>query len=201
EGVWNGAKSVRRALETDGPEGLQRGQVNDHMQFPAIVSVNPGGSQAQVRGLEFGVLTPKLGEAYWSLSVFENRFVKVGGIWQIAEMHLYPAMKADYYVGWGNSNIVTQPPRGAGAPDKPSPEAVPQTSGAGVSFFTPNPVTGKAVAYPEGAAVVGGNWLKPPAAGIGAPEAKGSVLDRLVDAHRQLDISKGYDAANNVSSA
>ena len=98
------------------------------------------------------MLTPKLGEAYWTVSIFENRYLKgADGKWRIREMRLYPKMKADYYQGWGKSNIIDPKPGGANAPDKPSAaDNSPQISGAIPAFDFPNPGTGKAVTYPDG---------------------------------------------------
>ena len=200
QGIWIGPKSIRRELEKDGPEGLQRGQVNDHIQFPAIVTIDPNGIEARARGIEMGIITPKLGEAYWSISTFENRYVKLNGVWHISEMHLYPQMKADYYKGWGNDNIVDPRPGGKAAPDKSSPASdSPQISGAIPAFWSPNPVTGKPVVYPAGAKIVGDERLVPaPAASPAAPAPGATTLIRINEARRKLNVSKGYDATENL---
>jgi len=38
--------------------------------------------------------------ARWSTSIYENTYVKEGGSWKIASMHVYPRMKTDYAKGW-----------------------------------------------------------------------------------------------------
>jgi hypothetical protein len=201
QGIWSGPKGIRRELERDGPEGLKRGQSNDHIQMNMIVTVDPNGTEARTRGLEVGMLTPKLGEAYWTVSIFENRFVKsADGKWRIREMRLYPKMKADYYQGWGKSNIVDPAPGGAAAPDKrSSPDNSPQVSGAIPVFEFPNPGTGQPVVYPEGLKLVGGDRLLPAPAALPRTAADSSIAARIANARRKLNAAKAYDAVENVS--
>jgi hypothetical protein len=181
-GVWKGAAGLRRALERDGGEGLQRGQVNDQLQLSTVVSVDPSGGEARARGMTLGMISPKLGEAYWSVGTFENRYVKQDGVWRIREMRLYTQMKTDYYQGWAKSALA--------APLGGIPE-----------FAMPNPATGKPVAYPDGSVPVGGDRLLPAPKPVAAPAAgQGSVEARLGTARRKLDMSKAYDAVENISS-
>src|SRR5688572_30705480 len=55
-GVYDGPKSIRRALERSGPAGLKQGQLNDLMQLDMTVAIEPGGMEARARGIEFGML-------------------------------------------------------------------------------------------------------------------------------------------------
>ncbi len=201
QGIWIGPKSIRRALETDGPEGLRRGQVNDHIQMNEIVTVDPNGKEARARGIELGMLTPKLGAAYWSLSTFENRFAKgADGKWRISEMRIYPQMKADYDLGWGKSSIVDARPGSPAAPDKPSPaQNVPQTNAVIPAFWFANPATGKAVAYPAGFKAVGDDRLTPAADAPPDSAPTAATPARVAEARRKLNIAKGYDAVENIS--
>jgi hypothetical protein len=200
-GVYEAAKGIRRALERDGPSGLKSGQVNDHLQFHTVITMDPGGQEATARGLDFGMLTPKLGEAYWSESVFINRFVKQDGIWRISEMRIFPKMKADYYQGWGKSAIDDPVPGGASAPDKPSPASESLKGGGAIPAFTaPNISTGRAISYPSGTRIVGAGRR------AGSPPAEQPVMSnaviplRVAEARRKLNVSKGYDAVENISS-
>ena len=36
--------------------------------------------------------------------MFENHYVKEDGVWKIAEMRLFPRMKADYFQGWAKTS-------------------------------------------------------------------------------------------------
>ena len=199
QGIWSGPKGIRRALERDGPEGLKRGEANDHIQMNSYVTVDPNGIEARARGLEVGMLTPRLGEGYWSVAIFDNRYVKgADGKWRIRELRLYPKMKADYYQGWGKSNIIESRPMGA--PDRPSPaDDSPQVSNAIPVFDFPNPGTGKPVTYLPGAKVVGGDRLVAAPAAPARTAPGGSVASRMAEVRRKLSIAKAYDAVENVS--
>ncbi|WP_404713903.1 nuclear transport factor 2 family protein [Sphingomonas sp. MMS24-J13] len=102
-----GAAAIRAALErADGPAGLRHSELNDHVQIDMLVCVAPDGVHARTRGIDLGMTGRNDGRAYWSLSLFDNRFVKAGGVWQIAAMRLIPRMKADYATGWGKGDLI-----------------------------------------------------------------------------------------------
>jgi SnoaL-like domain len=199
-GVWHGPKSIRRALERDGPEGLQRGQVNDQLQLSVIVHIDPSEMEAHARGMTLGMLSPKLGEAYWAVGVFENRYIKQAGVWRVQEMHWFPQMKADYYQGWARSSVPEAKPAHASAPDQPSPvQRSLQRSGAIPAFSFDNPATGKAITYPDGAVVLRADGATVGVVSASASGPDGDVNERLLVAQRHLDVSKAYDAIENVS--
>ena len=203
-GVYKGVSGIRRALERHGPSGLKHGQLNDHLQLDMIVSINPDGTEAHARGLEFGMLgEADRDEAFMTLSVFENRFVKQNDIWHIREMRIFPVAKTDYHLGWAKSNIKDSVPSKEFAPDSPVPSSDLMTAGTIPAFLIPNPVTGKAVSYPSGTRVVASDRLLP------APSittAKSSISSeetgfRIKEVKRRLAVSKAYEGTENVSSA
>ncbi|HMB72775.1 MAG TPA: nuclear transport factor 2 family protein [Gammaproteobacteria bacterium] len=201
-GIYDGPNGVRRALERMGPEGLQYGQLNDHLQLDMIVAVDAERLEARSRGIEFGMLGETENDsAFFTLAVFENRYVKRDGVWRIREMRLFPVMKTDYYQGWHKSAVVDPPPADAHAPDRPVPVADRMTPGAVPEFFAPNPVTGRPVRLPEDSPVVGVERLLPAPRSVGAAEPAGSLDDRLAAAQQQLLVSKAWDGAENVSAA
>jgi len=74
-----------------GPAGLTHGILNDRLQFDTVVSFAAGRNEAQVRGLEMGILGDvKKGKAFWEVSFFDNRFVKEDGLWKVREMRVLP---------------------------------------------------------------------------------------------------------------
>jgi hypothetical protein len=177
-GVYEGAANIRRGLERDGPAGITYGQLNDHPLFDTMIEIAPGGMEARVRGLDLGMIGDfNSGKAFWSVSVFANRFVKQDGVWKIREMRVYPLVKADYGKNWTAGTVTAIP------------------------AFLPNPVTGKAVTYPAGLAVVANDRLRPapPAATPAASSA--SVDGRIKEAERKLAMSKAYDGAVNITGA
>ncbi len=205
-GIYDGVKSIRRALERNGPVGLKHGQLHDHLQLDMTVSVEPGGMEARARGLEFGML----GEAdkkaaFMSLSVFENRYLKQDGIWRIREMRIFPIRKTDYHQGWAKSIVVDPAPARKFAPDRAVPPSDVMADNAIPVFFAPNPGTGKPARYPAGAGILAGNRLLPaPAPARPAPKSATSPGDmdaRIKEAERKLAVSKAWDGTENISSA
>jgi hypothetical protein len=201
-GLYEGQQGIRRAFERTGPEGLRQGELNDHMQLDMVVSIGPGGLEARSRGIEFGLLgDAEAGTAFYTLAVFNNRYVKQDGIWQIREMRVFPIMKTDYYEGWARSAVEDPAPGEAYAPDRAVPAADRITAGAIPEFFAPNPVTRQPVALPQGAKVVGVERLLPPPR-VSRPTASAAPFDaRVAEAERRLAVSKAWDGAENVSAA
>lgn len=201
-GTYNGATSIRRGLERDGPAGLQRGQVNDRLQLGTVVRVRPDGREARSRGLELGMLSPKYGDAFWSTATFVNRYVKQDGVWRIREMRIFPKMKADYYAGWAKSNVLDPAPAPAFAPDRPSPPSdAPQSAAVIPVFDFPNPATRAAVTYPAGVRVAARERLLAESPVANSATASADTAARLTEARRKLERAKSYDAIENISAA
>jgi len=200
-GVYDGTKNIRRALERSGPAGLTHGQLNELMQLDMAVAVEPGGIEARARGLEFGMLGEAEGTAFYTLAIFENRYVKQNDIWRIREMRIFPLMKTEYAQGWAKSQVVDPPPAKEHAPDRPVPASDVMTPGAVPAFFAPNPATGKPVNLPSGVKTVGHDRLlaAPTAHDHAAPS--GDLDARIGEAERRLALSKAWDGAENMSSA
>jgi len=201
-GVYVGAKGVRKAHERMGPAGLTHGVLNDRLQFDTVTSFAPGRREAHVRGIEMGMLgEADKGEAYWEVSVYDNRFVKEGGIWKVREMRVYPLFRAEYSKGWGKSRVVEQP-SGALAPDQPSPAT--DTGGQDrviPAFVSVHPVTGKPVVAPVGMKLVATRSLT---GAIAAPKPKQVASDtatRMREAARKLMMARAYDGAEHASTS
>lgn len=189
-GTWAGAKSIRRGLEREGPQGLKAGELNNHVQVDIVVTVSPDGREAHARGLDLGMTGVNRGKGYWSTATFENRYVKRDGVWRLADVHLYLRMKADYAQGWGKSRIVDPVPTGAQAPDRPAHTAA---AGAIPAFSYPNPATGRMPHYPAGTGIVpvATGWAK-------AGKAATPGLDAVEAKQRRV---AAYQGAENASSA
>jgi len=198
-GIYDGPANIRRALERDGPAGLKHGELNDHPLFDTMIEIAPGGVEARVRGLDWGMLGDFSGaKAQWSVSVFHNRLVKQDGVWKIREMRVFPLFKTDYNQGWGKSRIVDPAPAKAFAPNRPVPAA--DAGDSVIAAFLPNPVTGKPVVYPAGAQVAAKDRLLP-ALRATASAPSGNMDARIAEGARKLAVSKAYDGAENITSA
>jgi hypothetical protein len=201
-GVYDGPRSIRRALERSGPAGLKQGQLNELMQLDMAVAIEPGGLEARTRGLEFGMLgEADTGTAFYTLAIFENRYVKQNGIWRIREMRIFPLLKTDYAQGWSKSQVVDPPPAREHAPDRAVLASDVMSPGAIPVFFAANPATGKPVTLPSGTRTVGHERLLP-APSTPKPAVSSSDLDqRIKEAERRLAVSKAWDGAENMSTA
>jgi hypothetical protein len=201
-GVYDGPKSIRRALERSGPAGLKHGQLNDLLQLDMSVAIEAGGIEARGRGLEFGMLgEADKGTAFYTLAIFENRYVKQNDIWRIREMRIFPLLKTDYAQGWAKSRVVDPPPATEHAADRPVAAADAMTNGAIPVFFALNPATGKPVSLPSGAKTVGHERLLPPPPAQTHAAPSGDLDARITEAERRLAVSKAWDGAENMSSA
>ena len=201
-GVYDGPKSIRRALEQSGPAGLKHGQLNELMQLDMAVAIEPGGMEARARGLEFGMLGEvDKGTAFYTLAIFENRYVKQDDIWRIREMRIFPLMKTDYAQGWAKSQVVDPPPAKEQAPDRPVLASDVMSAGGIPVFFIPNPASGKNVSLPSGTKTVGHERLLA-APAVRTPAVPSGDLDaRIKEAERRLAISKAWDGAENMATA
>jgi hypothetical protein len=201
-GIYVGHDGVRKAHERMGPAGLTKGILNDRLQFDTVVQLAPGRREARVRGIEMGMLGDvEKGEAFWEVSVFENRFVKEDGLWKVREMRVFPVFRSDYGEGWGRSRIVEKL-TGDLAPDEPLPgEDAGRQDRLVPAFVSVHPVTGAPVAAPAGMQLVASRPLTGEIAAPPAATSHASTQTRLQDAARKVMIARAYDAAEHVSSA
>lgn len=202
-GVYKGTAGVRKALERMGPAGLTHGVLNDKLQFDTVVSFSSGRREAHVRGMELGLLgDADKGEAYWEVSVYDNRFVKEDGLWKVREMRVFPIFRSEYSKGWGKNRIVETAQAGALAPSAALPA---DDSGEQdrliPAFVSVHPVTGKPITPPAGMKLVAAKTLT---AAIPTPPAKKASTDtamRMKEAARKLRMATAYDGAEHVSSS
>jgi hypothetical protein len=201
-GIYDGLKGVHRAMERMGPAGLTHGQLNDRLVFDDVAQVLPGGTEAYIRGYELGMIgAADKGEQHWEINVFDNRFVKEGGIWKVREMRIFPLVRSDYHSGWGRSRLIEPVPTGEQAPDRPVPAADSGSQeGLIPAFHGTNPVTHRKVMAPPGRRFVAVTDLTKPVATASEAHA-GTTEQRLIEAVRRLAVSKAYDGAENVNSA
>lgn len=171
-GRFQGRAAILRALKRDGPAGLRHGELNDHPQFNLTVEVAPSGLEARVRGLDLGMIGRNGEQAAWTLTSFDNRFIKRGETWTIAEMRLYPDARADYYAGWSDG---------------------PPTEHRRMGAFPANPASGEQILYPAGL-----DPVPHPFRDNVTPARPGGAL---ADAETALARAAAFDAIENISSA
>src|SRR5947207_1229068 len=108
----------------------------------------------RVRSTEIG-MTGKIDDrAFWSQSIYENEFVKQGGVWKFTSMHVYPRFIVDAEKGWAKDAQLAPGPSREFPPDRPPTEEYeiyPRFHIAPLHFN--HPVTGRAPQYPEGTTI------------------------------------------------
>jgi ketosteroid isomerase-like protein len=150
-GVYQGKDSIRRALEIWGPQGLQDGQMNDHLVLQPVIHVSPDGEMAQGRFRHIGMLGEYQQWGRWEDGVYENAFVKQDGVWKISALHLHTILSTDIEQGWGEQAFPADGPSAEIPADAP-PTVVYENYPAYYTppFHYPNPISGQPVQYREG---------------------------------------------------
>ena len=104
DGVYVGPARIREYLVRQGGgnqgPGLPYGQLNHHMQLQPVVHVAPDGLTAHARWRELSLMGQYKVSAEWGTGIYENTYVKQGGIWKIQSLHYYPRFIAPYAGGW-----------------------------------------------------------------------------------------------------
>jgi hypothetical protein len=152
DGVYVGKARIQEYLKRlhGGQDGLIYGQLNEWVTLQPAITINEDGNGGTARWRDHGMLSQYKQHAEWRDGIYENTYVKDGGIWKISSLHLYVNFVAPYEKGWArlkpgeglvqSETSKTFPPdRGPTAEYKPFPDTqVPP-------FQAPNPVTGNAV--------------------------------------------------------
>ena len=99
-GVYVGKPRVRQFLELFGPQGLHQGELFDHALYQPVVHVAPDGLTAKARVREFSMEGRYGVDAQIGGAIYENEFVKEGGVWKIRSLHQYTTFVADLTRGW-----------------------------------------------------------------------------------------------------
>jgi len=117
-GVYVGRKRVLAYLDSLGAEGPQEGVLNDHMQLQPVVHVYPDGT-ARGRWHHFSQEARFGISHHWGTGVYENEYVKEGGVWKISKMQLYSTMRTPVDDGWGVTALPRTSPSENLPPDQP----------------------------------------------------------------------------------
>jgi hypothetical protein len=160
-GVFIGKASIREHVWRnigDGTIGLKDGRIYNHMVMQPVIDVMPDGKTAKGRWRVLAMIgrfcdgrTP--GQATWAGGIYENTYVKQGGVWKIKDLHYYDGFAAPYDGGWAKVAPVKadEPPPPAPRrvalakpPDQPRDLACPGYPSACIQpFHYSNPVTGR----------------------------------------------------------
>ena len=101
-----------RAGFTDGNNGPVYGLLAEHLQLQDIVDIATDRLSAKGRFRAFmqggshvtkEKVNPRLPKQWWEAGVYENSYVKEGGVWKIAVLDYHMFWQADYETGWAHS--------------------------------------------------------------------------------------------------
>ncbi len=143
-GVYIGQDHIRRALLLFGPKGLAQGYLNNHNMLQAIITVANDGRTATGRFQGPVQLAEPGQNGVWGVGIYENEYVKDGGVWKIAKLHFYPTAWTDYDRGWARSMLPMKGPSALFPPDKPPTVVYRSMPGQYIPPFSyKHPVTGE----------------------------------------------------------
>jgi carotenoid cleavage dioxygenase len=168
-GIYRGKAGVARLYVerfqknfTNGLNGPVKGFLLDHMQMQDVIDVAPDGKTAQGRFRAFMTAGRHKDHGgprqWWEGGLYENEYVKDGGVWKIKVLNYLPQWHADFETGWAQTKPEYLPfpsktladgdPLG---PDELIPDSWLWPDHRVVPFHCPHPVTGQPVT-PEVAA-------------------------------------------------
>lgn len=143
-GVYIGRDRIRRAMLLFGPEGLAQGYLNNHMMLQAVITVAADGRTAKGRWQGPMQLSEPGANGIWGVGIYENEYVKEGGVWKLAKLHFYPTAMTDYDRGWARSLLPLKGQSALFPPDKPPTVVYRSLPGNYIPPFSfVHPVTGK----------------------------------------------------------
>ncbi len=107
-GVYIGQDHIRRAMLLFGPQGLAQGYLNNHMMLQPVIIVASDGKTATGRWQGPMQLSEPGANGVWGVGIYENEYVKEGGVWKFAKFHFYPTALTDYDKGWAQVAVADE---------------------------------------------------------------------------------------------
>jgi SnoaL-like domain len=147
KGVFLGRARVFEYMHVGlGPIGPRDGSLIDHQQFQCLPTINPDGVTAAVRCIAF-----VMSSGGWGHNYYEDRFVKINGVWQFQKLHGPFNMYSGYKVGWLDNTILnTYPEKWPPWPDLPPTVIYLTFPNYYIEpYHYPNPVTGRPMPPPS----------------------------------------------------
>lgn len=102
DGTYVGRERIAEYLRRlhGGQEGLIYGQLNEWVTLQPAIVVADDARSATARWRDLGMLGQYHEHAEWRDGVYENTYVREGGVWKISSLHLYVNFVAPYEDGW-----------------------------------------------------------------------------------------------------
>ena len=102
-----------------GGEGLEPGELFNHMILQGVVHVAPDGRTAQGRWRALIQIGQHGESAVWAEGPYENEYVKENGVWKLRKVHWYQTFSAPYDPGWHKAPQPMSLPLADFPPDRP----------------------------------------------------------------------------------
>ena len=114
----------------------------------------------------------------WGVGIYENEYVKEGGVWKIAKLHFYPTAFTDYDKGWARSLLPMKGQSALFPPDKPPTKVYRTMPGNYIPPFSfKHPVTGEPLTdLPQAVDSVMGRMIMTKRMLLSRPAIEGSAL-------------------------
>lgn len=145
-GVYVGPARIQQAMLLFGPQGLGAGRLNNHMMLQPIVIVAPDGRTATGRWQGMVMLAEPGQNGKWGVGIYENEYVKEGGVWKFANLRFFMTALTDYDLGFSKHAIQMEGPSALFPPDRPPTEVYRSFPNAYLPTFSyDHPVTGKSL--------------------------------------------------------
>lgn len=134
-GVFIGKASIREHIWRnvgDGSIGIKDGRVYNHMVLQPVIDVAPDGRTAKGRWRVLAMIGRladpdggRPGQASWAGGIYENVYVKQGGIWKIKDLRYYNDFSAPYEGGWAKVEPIRPPDPAADSAPAAAPGGAP----------------------------------------------------------------------------
>ena len=144
QGVYIGKDRIERAMLLLGPQGLAPGHLNNHMMLQNVIIVDDEGETATGRWQGPIQLSQPGANGAWAVGIYENEYVKEGGVWKISKFHFYLTAKTDYDKPYTNGALPMSGQSALFPPDRPPSEVYRSFPAAYIPPFSyEHPVTGE----------------------------------------------------------
>lgn len=124
DGVYAGKERIREYLYAlgNGVQGLQEGQLQEHLQLMPVLTFNEDGNSARARWNTIMLIGKHGEDARWGEGPYENEYVKEDGVWKISKLRWFQTILVPYEGGWAKNEDLNQ---GIWVSDKLPPDAPP----------------------------------------------------------------------------
>ena len=102
DGAYVGKPRIAEYLRRlhGGQEGLIYGQLNEWVTLQPAIDMAADGRRATARWRDLGMTGQYKQHAEWRDGIYENAYVKDGGVWKIKSLRLHVNFVAPYEKGW-----------------------------------------------------------------------------------------------------